>query len=510
MFASIVVLHVGSCFADDTAGRVAGILDSTVRIETSRDRSSGVIVSAEGHVLTVAHGLRSNESKVQVLHLGKRYAARLVHYDAANDVAMLAIDKPDSKVFFSAVAVLSEIAFRSLKVGQPLFATGCPAREANSLGPVVRIGKLDARSKQFLRSTCVLTAGDSGGPLVTRQGFLVGINARIGLTKNTNLHVPISVIRQSLQDVKLPRLVTAKTTTVDRSELATPKAAKQALVKRHVEIVDADEKVVCSACRIASNFVVTKLSEIDEKKLRCRTGSVFVSFSVVKSDLANDLALLQLRSENLPPLTRPTPATTELFVGQQVFCGSSKVAIVTRLNHHEPSASPALGCSLQVEQSKIMVQSISANSACSDAGLLAGDELLQFCGRQCESLDDIGDLLAERQPGDRVAFRVLRNGLQLTSAGQLRHQANSLLNRAEFLDGRAGLLSNRRTGFDGVIQHDGHLAGKDIGGPLVDKDGHLVGINIARRARESIVALPIGKVMKFANTAPTPAMQKAD
>jgi S1-C subfamily serine protease len=51
-------------------------------------------------------------------------------------------------------------------------------------------------------------------------------------------------------------------------------------------------------------------------------------------------------------------------------------------------------------------------------------------------------------------------------------------------------LSDRRTGFPNILQHDTVLRPEDCGGPLVELDGKAVGINIARAGRTESYAIP--------------------
>ena len=51
-------------------------------------------------------------------------------------------------------------------------------------------------------------------------------------------------------------------------------------------------------------------------------------------------------------------------------------------------------------------------------------------------------------------------------------------------------LSTRRGGFPVILQHDSGVAPENCGGPLVDLDGKVVGINIARAGRTESYALP--------------------
>ena len=51
-------------------------------------------------------------------------------------------------------------------------------------------------------------------------------------------------------------------------------------------------------------------------------------------------------------------------------------------------------------------------------------------------------------------------------------------------------LSDRRTGFPAVLQHDTVLEPNQCGGPLIDLSGKAIGINIARAGRTESYAIP--------------------
>ena len=57
-----------------------------------------------------------------------------------------------------------------------------------------------------------------------------------------------------------------------------------------------------------------------------------------------------------------------------------------------------------------------------------------------------------------------------------------------------GELSVRRTGFPAIIQHECAVQPNQCGGPLVNLDGELVGLNIARASRVASYALPAAAV----------------
>ena len=66
---------------------------------------------------------------------------------------------------------------------------------------------------------------------------------------------------------------------------------------------------------------------------------------------------------------------------------------------------------------------------------------------------------------------------------------------SDFMNQMGNTLSRRRDGFDAVFQHDATIEPEQCGGPLVDLDGRLIGINIARAGRIESFALPVTEVV---------------
>lgn len=498
-----VVAGTSASAPEDHKAVVRELLNATVRIQTPQNRSSGVIVSPAGHVLTVAHGLRPNESRIIVLHQKQPYTAKLMLHDADHDVALLKIERDHPTAAFPSVLSLSTNEYGRLQNGQQLIATGFPAREDDPPGPVVRLGAVDAKSKRFIWSGCVLTAGDSGGPVVTRRGSLVGINARIGAEADTNLHIPMPVIRRALAASRF-RITESRERVSPPDKRGLPQLALSALNNLQVHLTTPEGEDLCGGCRISNVTIAAKLSELEGRELCCRVGTALLPVQIFHSNRQCDIALLRATNQQLPKLPGVALRATDLDVGEFVYCGDSQASIVSRLNYTQAPATAALGCSLEIIDSALVVESVVPNSACADAGITVGDRLLEFCGRKCQSLDDVGRLLSDRQPGDTVRFLVKRKQLRHQGRGRLRHRADNLLDRSEFLDGRAGILSSRRTGFERIIQHDSHLNIDLIAGPLVDAAGRLVGVNIARRSRESVLAVPIADVFDLLENTSAP------
>ena len=69
------------------------------------------------------------------------------------------------------------------------------------------------------------------------------------------------------------------------------------------------------------------------------------------------------------------------------------------------------------------------------------------------------------------------------------------MGRGDLMNEMGGPLSERRNGFPMILQHDTVLRPSDCGGPLVDLDGKVIGINIARAGWSETYAAPAEAVL---------------
>ncbi|MDP3851603.1 MAG: S1C family serine protease [Luteolibacter sp.] len=161
---------------------------ATVCIELKEGSGSGVIVSADGLVLTAAHVSSGVNKKVTVImEDGTRHQARTLGLVADTDAAMLRItDKGD----YPFVEIDRG---NSARLGDWVFSLGHSGGFDKHRGSVVRLGRLVRIANTTLQSDSILIGGDSGGPLFDLTGKLVGIHSRVGRQLQVNMHVPMSV-----------------------------------------------------------------------------------------------------------------------------------------------------------------------------------------------------------------------------------------------------------------------------------------------------------------------------
>jgi serine protease Do len=150
-----------------------------------RATGSGVILSAEGHIVTNAHVVRGAR-RVQVLlrelpprgssvlkSRGETTGATIVGIDAETDLAVLKVERTGLKA-------LSLGDSEALRQGQLVMAFGSPLGLDNSasLGVVSAVARQLAPESPmiYIQTDAPINPGNSGGPLVDTEGRVVGIN----------------------------------------------------------------------------------------------------------------------------------------------------------------------------------------------------------------------------------------------------------------------------------------------------------------------------------------------
>ena len=140
-------------------------------------QGSGVIMNADGHILTNAHVVQGAEQIRVVLHDRRSFMASQVgEVDTLNDLAVLKIDANN---LIPAEWGESE----QLSVGSIVWAVGSPF----GYDQTVTSGIISAKDRmrrgnghqQMLQTDAAVNPGNSGGPLVDAQGRVVGINTAI-------------------------------------------------------------------------------------------------------------------------------------------------------------------------------------------------------------------------------------------------------------------------------------------------------------------------------------------
>jgi serine protease Do len=171
---------------------VEKVLPATVGIQVGGAAGSGVIVNAEGTVLTAGHvSGKPGQDCILIFQDGKKVKGKTLGQNKGIDSGMIKIVE-EGKYPFVEMGVSKE-----LKRGQWVIAAGHPGGFKPGRTPVVRLGRVLDATSSLIRTDCTLVGGDSGGPLFDMNGKVVGINSRIGATLQDNVHVPVDTFNDT-------------------------------------------------------------------------------------------------------------------------------------------------------------------------------------------------------------------------------------------------------------------------------------------------------------------------
>lgn len=163
---------------------------------------SGVIVAANGSILTNYHVVEDASNLFVALADGRRFEARLLGSDPETDLALLKVDA-------ESLPVIELGQSENLQIGQAVLAIGNPF----DVGQTVTYGIVSALGRHgfglnnyedFIQTDAAINQGNSGGALVDLTGALVGINSAIFSPDQSEgsvgigFAIPTSIVREVL------------------------------------------------------------------------------------------------------------------------------------------------------------------------------------------------------------------------------------------------------------------------------------------------------------------------
>jgi len=190
---------------------------------------SGVIVHADGTILTNHHVVDGAEQIKVELPNHRIFDAKVVGSDPPSDLAVLKIDAKDLPVLALGDSDKVRVGDIALAIGNPL-----------GIGQTVTAGIISAKSRytglsdgsfeDFLQTDAPINQGNSGGALIDSTGELIGINSQILSTSGGNIGIGFAIPSNMARNV-MDQLI--KTGKVHRGQLdiaiqpMTPELAKQ-------------------------------------------------------------------------------------------------------------------------------------------------------------------------------------------------------------------------------------------------------------------------------------------
>lgn len=494
---------------------------------------SGTIVSADGLVLTAAHCFDRPGIKLQVqLNDGRTAKATSLGRDIGKDYGMLQITDEGEWPF--------------VEIGNPdelvadevCLMYGHPDGLKNNRPAVLRLGTYTGiAGNGMLQTSCLMMPGDSGGPLFNLHGKVIGINCEIGVPTDANFHVSVTSFqenwtklldseewdgRRNGRNSRARAKAAPKPTTVtDEGILLTGglealrqgfKVAAEQYSGAVVRIRSARGEELLSTLGLVvakDGWIVSKSSRIGGFDIRCDIeGEPSCNAEIVARDPKLDLVLLRVPVRDL---------TAAEFIAPDTFAASVGTLLGTIGRDGDPVLAGVLGVpprkipnnrwgTLGVRFTRAgkgapeIYEAIAGRPAAT-SGVQAGDILVALDDERITSEAQARKLLRVTHPNQSVKVTVEREsserhmtvvlGSNDTGPTQLSARAQ---HPAEYT-----AISNRRSGFPSAFRHDMPLEVWQCGGPVINKKGQVVGLNIARIDRSGSLALSASVVRDFVN-----------
>jgi serine protease Do len=247
---------------------------------------SGVIISADGYIITNNHVIENAESVEVTLNDNRTFTAQIIGRDPGSDIALLKI-KAENLPF------LKYGDSDQLRLGEWVLAVGNPF----NLTSTVTAGIVSAKGRSltdpdgtyriesFIQTDAALNMGNSGGALVNTKGLLVGITSMI-LSRNgdfsgNSFAIPVSIVKKVVDDLKEFGEVQRAIIGVEIRDVDSDVANKENLTEvKGVLITKVVENGSAETANLKANDVIVKfngqtvntVAELQVQVGKCRPG----------------------------------------------------------------------------------------------------------------------------------------------------------------------------------------------------------------------------------------------
>lgn len=181
---------------------------------------TGFIVSEDGLILTNKHVVLDKEADYTIFTTdGRKYPAKVLARDPAQDLAILKIEKQkevdrQGKLKIQPFPKVQLGNSDNLQIGQTVIAIGYALGEFKntvSVGVISGLGRTITASgggfietlEDVIQTDAAINKGNSGGPLLNLKGEVIGVNTAMALgAENIGFAIPINKAKKDIEQVK--------------------------------------------------------------------------------------------------------------------------------------------------------------------------------------------------------------------------------------------------------------------------------------------------------------------
>jgi serine protease Do len=371
---------------------------------------SGVIVRADGYVLSNHHVIDGADQVRVELSDGRSVKAEVVGSDAPSDLAVLKIGGRDLQTL--ALGDSDQV-----RVGDVVLALGNPL----GVGQTVTMGIVSAKGRatgmgdgsfeDFIQTDAPINQGNSGGALVNTRGELVGINSQILTPSGGNIGIGFAIPANMARNVM--------TQLIDQGHV------RRGMIGVTVQPMTSDLARSLAVDQVTGALVSNVQSGSPAEKAGIRRGDVITAINgeTVKdgNDLRNHIAALQPGTRvDVRVLRNGKPEMLGVTLAE---LSSDRGASADEDGRGEGHDGTGFGMSVEPltrERARqldlgvaggVLVTSVQPSGRAAEAGLRQGDVIDEVDGRHVDSVDALRSAL---QHGDRPALLLIhRQGATL-------------------------------------------------------------------------------------------------
>ena len=383
------------------------------RPQIERGVGSGVIVSADGTILTNHHVIDGAEKITVQMNDNRTFDAKIVGSDPPSDLAVLKIEGeslPFVKLGNSDNVRIGDIV---LAIGNPL-GIGQTVTAGIISAKGRRTGLSDGSFEDFLQTDAPINRGNSGGALVNLSGELIGINSQIvseqgggniGIGFSIPSNMAQSVMEQLLKDGKVHRGMLGV-----NIQNITPEFARSLELKdtRGVIVSNVQAGSAAEKAGIKRGDIITAINGDaieDSNELRNKVAGTppgtDVKITILREGQQQELTakLDEYKSEGVKPDTNDE--------GESPDTQNQNGKLGLSLQPVTPETARQLG--LPNGTTGLAVTDVDPNGAAAESGIARGDVILEVNRQAVGSLEDVKSALD--RSGDRpVLLLIARKG----------------------------------------------------------------------------------------------------
>lgn len=361
---------------------------------------SGVIISADGYIVTNNHVVDdSEEIKVRCTN-HEEYDAKIIGRDPKTDVALIKITPKNG---------LTYVGFGNsdtLRVGDWVVAVGNPFGLENTVTAGIVSGK--GRSlgenpyENFIQTDASINMGNSGGPLFNIKGDLVGINtaiySRSGGSIGLGFAIPANMVKNVVDQLKESGKVTRGWLGV-MIQHVTADLAKEFGVDRPYGALVGE---------------VMKGSPADDAGIK--QGDVIIAFMGKEINQMSDLPAMVAQTKvgskaDLTILRKGVKQTISVKIGkldeELMAGGEGKSQVSEKLGLTLQELTPELAKTMNIKDDKgLIVSDVAPGSAAAMNGIKRGAIILEINQKAVQKLADFTEIIKKTKDGDNLLLLV--------------------------------------------------------------------------------------------------------